>query len=95
VAKSSAARATAQRQEIHKEDGQATQTRSNAPKEVPQLPTEVTTEMASEGLRALVAVAAYLRAENRGFAPGYEVEDWLMAETEIMMRLGLRIRDIN
>jgi hypothetical protein len=33
--------------------------------------------------RALVAQAAYLRAERRGFAPGGEVEDWLAAEAEV------------
>ncbi|HYE37672.1 DUF2934 domain-containing protein [Methylocaldum sp.] len=30
-----------------------------------------------------IAEAAYYRAERRGFAPGYEVEDWLEAEREI------------
>jgi hypothetical protein len=29
-----------------------------------------------------IAVAAYLRAERRGFAPGAELEDWLEAERE-------------
>ncbi len=29
-----------------------------------------------------IAVAAYLRAERRGFAPGAELEDWLEAEKE-------------
>jgi hypothetical protein len=32
---------------------------------------------------ALIAVAAYYRAERRGFAPGHEQEDWLAAEREI------------
>lgn len=31
----------------------------------------------------LIAVAAYLRAEQRGFAPGGELEDWVVAEREI------------
>jgi hypothetical protein len=31
----------------------------------------------------LVSVAAYFRAEARGFAPGYELEDWLAAEQDI------------
>jgi hypothetical protein len=35
------------------------------------------------GLYNLVAVAAYYRAEKRGFAPGRELEDWLEAEAEI------------
>jgi hypothetical protein len=30
-----------------------------------------------------VRVAAYFRAERRGFAPGYEMEDWLAAEAEV------------
>ena len=29
---------------------------------------------------ALIAEAAFFRAEKRGFAPGHEVEDWLAAE---------------
>lgn len=31
----------------------------------------------------MIAEAAYLRAERRGFSPGYEIEDWLAAEKEI------------
>jgi hypothetical protein len=31
----------------------------------------------------MVAVAAYLKAEKRGFAPGHEIEDWTAAENEI------------
>ena len=27
-----------------------------------------------------IAVAAYYKAEARGFAPGYEMDDWLEAE---------------
>ena len=47
-------------------------------------------EPAEEGLQALMAdlhhriqVAAYFRAERRGFAPGHELDDWLAAEDEI------------
>jgi hypothetical protein len=36
-----------------------------------------------EARRAMIAQAAYLRAERRGFASGGEVEDWLAAEAEI------------
>jgi len=36
-----------------------------------------------ERRRGMIAEAAYLRAERRGFAPGSEVEDWLAAEREI------------
>ena len=31
----------------------------------------------------MVRTAAYYRAERRGFAPGYEWEDWLAAEAEV------------
>lgn len=30
-----------------------------------------------------VAVAAYYRAERRGFTPGHELDDWLEAEREL------------
>ena len=30
----------------------------------------------------MIRTAAYYRAERRGFAPGYEWEDWLAAEAE-------------
>jgi hypothetical protein len=39
--------------------------------------------------RALIAQAAYFRAERRGFAPGYEAEDWLAAESEVDTALTL------
>jgi hypothetical protein len=40
--------------------------------------------------RAMIAEAAYLRAERRGFAPGHETEDWLAAEVEVdaLLKIG-------
>lgn len=35
---------------------------------------------------AMVAVAAYYRAEKRGFRQGAELDDWLAAEKEIRER---------
>lgn len=35
-----------------------------------------------------IATAAYHRAEKRGFAPGYEVQDWFEAEQEINALVG-------
>lgn len=35
-------------------------------------------------LRNTIAEAAYLRAQQRGFAPGHEVEDWLAAKEQIL-----------
>lgn len=39
---------------------------------------------------SLVRMAAYLRAERRGFAPGYELEDWLAAEAEVSAPQGAK-----
>lgn len=39
--------------------------------------------------RAMIAEAAYLRAERRGFDPGHETEDWLAAEQEVDALLAL------
>lgn len=36
----------------------------------------------------LVAQAAYFRAEKRGFAPGYELQDWVEAEAEVKRLIG-------
>jgi len=36
-----------------------------------------------EEREAMIAEAAYYRAEARGFEPGHELEDWLAAESEI------------
>jgi len=36
---------------------------------------------------ALIAEAAFFRAEKRGFAPGDEVADWLAAEAEVDTKL--------
>ena len=33
-------------------------------------------------------LAAYYRAERRGFAPGGEVEDWIEAEREVAARIS-------
>jgi hypothetical protein len=44
-----------------------------------------------ERRNALIAEAAYFRAEKRGFVPGHETEDWLAAEAEIdagLLRAG-------
>jgi hypothetical protein len=40
-----------------------------------------------EERQAMIAKAAYYRAERRHFEPGHELEDWLAAEAEINRRL--------
>jgi hypothetical protein len=45
---------------------------------------------APERRRAMIAEAAYLLAERRGFLPGHELQDWLAAEAEIDLQLAER-----
>jgi hypothetical protein len=52
-------------------------------------PFEARAEISPDELRKLIAEAAYYRAKKRGFAPGYEVEDWVQAEAEIKERIGI------
>ena len=47
-----------------------------------------TLNLAGEDRLQLIAEAAYLRAERRGFQSGRELEDWLAAEIEIDALLG-------
>lgn len=44
----------------------------------------------TEELRKQIEEAAYYRAQQRGFAPGYELEDWIAAEADVMKRNGVR-----
>lgn len=37
----------------------------------------------AESRRQRIADAAYYRAMNRGFEPGYELDDWLEAERQL------------
>jgi hypothetical protein len=55
------------------------QTRDDA---APTSEATTTAAPAADSLYHEIAVAAYFRAEKRGFAPGGELEDWLAAETE-------------
>jgi DUF2934 family protein len=49
------------------------------------------TPMSAEELQQTIAVAAYYRAERRGFEPGHDWEDWLDAEAEAKAQLeGLK-----
>jgi hypothetical protein len=50
--------------------------------DVPQA-TFVGEQLLYQDRTARIAEAAYFRAQQRGFAPGFELEDWLGAEREI------------
>jgi hypothetical protein len=45
--------------------------------------TAASSDVTADQRREMIATAAYLRAEQRGFSGGSEVEDWLAAEAEI------------
>lgn len=49
---------------------------------------ESSLNLAGEDRRQLIAEAAYFRAEQRGFHPGAELDDWLAAEIEIDALFG-------
>ncbi|HEU4625051.1 MAG TPA: DUF2934 domain-containing protein [Steroidobacteraceae bacterium] len=40
----------------------------------------------------MIQQAAYYLAEQRGFAPGHELEDWLAAERQVDALLRVRYR---
>ena len=44
----------------------------------------------SQEREQMIATTAYLRAEQRGFASGHELEDWLQAEAEVDQLHGKR-----
>jgi hypothetical protein len=44
-------------------------------------------DMSPEARAQMIAEAAYYLSEQRGFAPGHEVEDWLAAEQQIDSRI--------
>jgi hypothetical protein len=53
------------------------------PRKLPGEKAVTVVRVTPEARRALIAETAYLRAEQRGFAPGHETEDWLAAEAEV------------
>ncbi|MGF1613915.1 MAG: DUF2934 domain-containing protein [Gammaproteobacteria bacterium] len=53
-------------------------------------PSTLAEDVGGETRRQLIELAAYYRAERRGFAPGGELQDWLEAEGEVAAALGLR-----
>ena len=44
--------------------------------------------VSEEERRRMIAEAAYYIAESRGFKDGFELDDWLAAESEVNARLG-------
>jgi hypothetical protein len=62
---------------------------TTAKKETLHLKSQQLTEMPStDELTGMIATAAYFCAEQRSFAPGHELEDWLTAEQQIKALYG-------
>ena len=66
--------------------GTRTRKRSQPKQTLATTPTTVT--VSADVRRGMIAEAAYLRAERRGFAPGHEEEDWYAAEKEVDAQLA-------
>ena len=45
--------------------------------------TRVRTDVPASLRHDMIEHAAYFRAEQRGFAPGFELDDWIAAEAEV------------
>ncbi|HYQ70770.1 MAG TPA: DUF2934 domain-containing protein [Gammaproteobacteria bacterium] len=50
---------------------------------IPAKPQASSINISSEERWKMIAIAAYHRAEKRGFAPGHELQDWAEAEQEV------------
>lgn len=51
-------------------------------------PAKVRIVVSEEQRRAMIAEAAYYIAERRGFASGDEVQDWLVAESQVEIAIA-------
>ena len=57
----------------------------DVPPEMPneQIPEETPAFIEHDRRHALIEQQAYYRAEERGFEPGHELDDWLTAERDV------------
>ena len=71
--------------------GAAAPTRASARPKVtkpkPVVRTDVETSLTESDRLRMIELAAFFRAERRGFVPGFEVEDWFAAEAEIAAQI--------
>ena len=49
---------------------------------------DVGPSISPEERQRLIERAAYFRAEKRGFTPGFELQDWVEAEAEVLRLIG-------
>lgn len=63
--------------------------RRNKSKDLPALQggtADTRRDVSAPDVQACIATAAYYRAQERGFEPGREMEDWLAAEADYESR---------
>jgi Protein of unknown function (DUF2934) len=53
----------------------------------PAVRMDVETSLTEADRLRMIELAAYFRAERRGFVPGFEAEDWFAAEAEIAAQI--------
>ena len=66
--------------------------RSTAQKRKPKLSVKskkTSAHTPNQDYQEMIAEAAYYKAEQRGFIPGFEEQDWLDAENEVLAMLKL------
>ena len=69
-----------------KNSGNGTTTRNQVATMPSPKPVEVRKTAPSVNLEEQIRVRAYQLYEERGYTPGHEKEDWLVAEREILTR---------
>jgi hypothetical protein len=53
----------------------------------PAVRTDVETSLTESDRLRMIELAAFFRAERRGFVPGFEADDWFAAEAEIAAQI--------
>lgn len=71
-----------------KSGGRGVNAAKSLAKGAPESRANVAPNISVEERERLVARAAYFRAEKRGFAPGFELQDWVEAEAEVLRLIG-------
>lgn len=51
---------------------------------LPNRPDTTKNTVDDEDIVSKIAVAAYYKAQARGYEPGHEIQDWMEAEAEIL-----------
>jgi Protein of unknown function (DUF2934) len=64
-----------------------TSAKAKVAKPKPVVRTDVETSLTEADRRRMIELAAFYRAERRGFVPGFEAEDWFAAEAEIAAQI--------